>query len=428
VRVTAFDTFDGMTWQEASLNLKTCLVEKEPDSCWMRVQAGKPASIFAENETHQFKIASPLGTLLPTPPHLVRFRVGRVDQATFFAWGKQQILRMAERKTPSGISVETESRTVDPKKIGELEVALCGLPDRAQFGELPTNLVPEIVALANQWSAQRPRGWEQIDAIVQRLRTEYVLDHLAHTPEECGDPLAHFLLHAHRGPDYQFASAAAILLRVLGYPTRLVSGFYVSPEYYDAVTRHTPVVKEDLHFWTEVMLPSGDWLVIEPTPGYEVLGPKLSWSERAWAGVIGGGLWLWGHIVPVSLGLLIIAALWWKRLEILDGAFSAYLRFFPGRTWHRSVRQILWLLERRGRWAGRPRPLSQTPSTWLRTVLHQQADLQRLSSMAEWTCYGPDLTPPWSKPEVGIVCRRVLDHWTLPRWRKVLATGSARGE
>ena len=50
----------------------------------------------------------------------------------------------------------------------------------------------------------------------------------------------------------------------------------------------TPVVQEDLHFWAEVMLPWGEWLVIVPTPGYEVLGPRLPWSERLWAGFIAG--------------------------------------------------------------------------------------------------------------------------------------------
>ena len=51
--------------------------------------------------------------------------------------------------------------------------------------------------------------------------------------------------------------------------TLTLSGFDVSPDHDDSMTRHTPVVAEDVHFWAEVMLPSGDWLVIEPTPGYE---------------------------------------------------------------------------------------------------------------------------------------------------------------
>jgi hypothetical protein len=431
VRVTAFDTFDGVAWQEAPVKESACLLDKEPNSCWMKVREQRPPAVFAGAESHQFKVTSSPGTLVPAPPHLSRFRVGRVDQADFFAWGQDRILRMARRKTPSGIVVETECRTVDSRLLGAIEFP--GLVNgRPEYAALPPDLDPEVAALARRWADGHPKGWLQIAAVIRRLRSEYILDPTARVPDDCGDPLGHFLLHSRRGPDYQFASAAAVLLRVLGYPTRLVSGFYVSPEHYDPLARHTPVVQEDLHFWAEVRLPPADWLVIEPTPGYEVLGPSLPWSERALAGLLAVGVWLWEHVVAVSLCLVGLAAGWWKRLELLDAVAVTLWRLFPGPTWQGSVRRILRLLERRGRWAGRPRRASQTPSTWLRTVLPagtgQRSDLRLLTMMAEWSAYAPDLTPPWPVPVVQNVCRRVLDEWTFKRWRTVVTAGSVRGE
>ena len=137
---------------------------------------------------------------------------------------------MAERKTPSGIVVETESRTVDPRRLVDVEFPSDG-GSRAPAAHttVPTNLRSEVLALAHRWAGGHPRGWTQIAAIIQHLRMEYVHDRFAHTPEGCDDPLGYFLIHAQRGPDYQFASAAAVLLRVLGYATRLVCGFYVAP-------------------------------------------------------------------------------------------------------------------------------------------------------------------------------------------------------
>jgi hypothetical protein len=447
VRVTAFDTFDGVAWQEAPVTGATCLLDKEPNSCWMKMHEQNWPAIFAEAESHQFKITSSPGTLVPTPPHLSRFRVGRVDQPAFFAWGQDRILRMAQRKTPSGIVIETECRTVDSRLLGVIEFpgrSVNGPPHptlstaggeggvRGEYAALPPNLNPEVAALAHRWADEHPRGWPQIAAIIQRLRAEYILDPTARVPDDCDDPLGHFLLRSRRGPDYQFASAAAALLRVLGYATRLVSGFYASPDHYDPLTRHTLVVQEDLHFWAEVMLPSGDWLVIEPTPGYEVLGPNVPWSERVLAGLLAVGLWLWEHLVAVSLCFAGLAVGWSKRLELLDAIAVMRWRLFPGRSWQGSVRRIFRLLERRGRWAGRPRGASQTPSTWLRTVLpagtDQQADLKLLTMMAEWSAYAPDLTPPWPVPKVRGVCRRVLDEWTLNRWRTVVTADRVRGE
>ncbi|HTU93712.1 MAG TPA: transglutaminase-like domain-containing protein [Gemmataceae bacterium] len=448
VRVTAFDSFDGVSWQEIPINLTTCMLDKERGSCWMKVREGRLAPFFAENERHQFKIAASLGSLVPTPPHLHRFRVGRVNEEGFFAWGPDRILRMSQRKIPSGVVVETECRTVDPRKLSDVAFPQSRLSGLADAADLHRNIHADVSALAQQWTQEHSRGWPQIAAVVGHLRGEYVHDHAAHSPEGCRDPLGHFLLHAHRGPDYQFASAAALLLRVLGYRTRLVSGFYVSPEHYDPVTRHTPVVHEDLHFWAEVMLPSGDWLTLEPTPGYELLGPNLPWSERALAALLAVACRLWEHVYAVGLCLAGLVCVWWKRRELLDTLAVALFRLFPDRSWRRCVRRVLWLLERRGRWTGRPRPISQTPSAWLRMVLlpHKggrrltslsplvgegwgegQCEIDQLMRIAEWCVYAPELTPPWHEAEVRNICRRVIDVWTLPRWRTIGSASDGQG-
>jgi transglutaminase-like putative cysteine protease len=424
IRVAAYDAFDGRTWQEAPFQGICSLLEKEPHSCWMKLQERPPPAIFAETESHQLKITHPSGSLVPTPPHLTRFRLGRVDQPCFFAWAQDRILRLAERKTPSGIIVETECRTVDPRLLDSVSFSVEFASDRLQYTGLPPNLHPEVAALAYRWAGEQASGWPQIAAVVQRLRADFTLDPTARVPAACVDPLGYFLLYSRRGPDYQFATAAAVLRRVLGYPTRLVSGFYASPDHYDAVTRHTPVVQEDLHFWAEVLLPSRDWLVIEATPGYEVLGPKYPLSERLWAVMVTVALWAWSHSVELSLGLVALAGLWWQRREWLDILAAALWRWFPGRTWRQRVRRAWLLLERRGRWAGRPRPASQTLATWVRTTFTMpvapDAELNQLTRMAEWATYASDLAPPWSEDEVQTICRRVLDDWTLRRWRRSL--------
>jgi protein-glutamine gamma-glutamyltransferase len=177
---------------------------------------------------------------------------------------------------------------------------------------------------------------------------------------------------------------------------------------------------------------SGDWLVIEPTPGYDVLGPRLSWTAWAWATALAVAVWLWQHILPVSICFLGLAVLSWKNRELRDTLGVMLWHVFPGRCWRTCVRHVLWLLERRGRWAGSPRQPSQTQSTWLRTVLpagnNHRAALGQLTMMAEWSAYAPDLVPPWPPQEVQTVCRRVLDEWSLPRWRTLVHAGAVQGE
>jgi transglutaminase-like putative cysteine protease len=426
VRVTAFDAFDGVAWHEAPVNCNVVRIEKQPRSNWMMLIERVPPPVFAERESHQFKITTPQGTFVPTPPHLQRFRVGRVNQADFFGWGQDRILRLSQRKTPSGIMVETESRAVDRRLLVDLDFsrAFNGEQDAA----LPENLKSEVATLAHAWAGGQAEGWPQIALIVNRLRTEYTLDATARVPDNCEDPLGHFLFQAKRGPDYQFASAAAVLVRALGYPTRLVSGFYASPEHYDSETGHTPVVAEDLHFWAEVMLPSGDWLVIDPTPGYEVLRPSLSPRERIVMALITAASWSYEHGIEIGFAVVFLGVTWWWRRSLTDTAIVAWWRWFPARRWYEVVRHALWLLALRASWAGRARHQCQTVSDWLSAtlgdVIEGDAELQQISRMFEWAAYASELPPPWTAEDVKRICEIVLARWTVRRWQ---ATGVAAG-
>lgn len=276
------------------------------------------------------------GSLLPAPPHLERFRLGRVDDPGFFAWRPEHLLRLAHRDTPVGVTLHTEARVADPRRFDQLRFPPLGNAQRPQRRD------PELAALARRWAGDRPCGWGQIEAVIHRLRIEYIRDDAARPPEDCADPLRHFLLVARRGPDYQFAGAAALLLRELGYPVRLASGCYVAPAHYDPQARTTPVVADDVHFWVEVRLPSGDWLVLEPTPGFDVLTLPVSWSERL-AAYLAAAAW------PLSVTALGLAGLWWRRRELLDRLGLVGWRWLPRRSWRQTVRRCVGLLERRCR-------------------------------------------------------------------------------
>jgi hypothetical protein len=67
----------------------------------------------------------------------------------------------------------------------------------------------------------------------------YAFDRSAHAPEDCPFPVGHFLFESKRGASYQFATAATMMLRSLGYSTRLVSGFYANPERFDVARKVT---------------------------------------------------------------------------------------------------------------------------------------------------------------------------------------------
>jgi transglutaminase-like putative cysteine protease len=423
LRMVAYDHFDGANWREGDLVERDCLLEKERESCWMRVNEANRAPVFAADDFHQIRVARLKGAQFPTPPHLARFRLGKVHRANFFAWTQEGILRLSKRKVPSAVTLETETRTVAPELLADIAMTEGGPHVRPRFLQLPTNppVAAAALALARQWIEGKPYGWAQVEAVVAGLRGHAVHDRTVSAPEGCRDTVGHFLLHARRGPDYQFASAAAVLLRSLGYPTRVVSGFYASPEHYDARTGQTPVNNDDIHFWAEVCVPGNVWVAIEPTPGYTLPGPRLSWGQ--WLALLASevGLWLTKYATALALGFLALAVLVWRRRDLIDGVAVLLWRWRAG-PWRRCVLETLRLLERRSRWAGRPRPPGTSPAGWYGEWLGK-SPLADLADLADWAAYAPaELPPPYSPAEARSLCAAALRTWTTRRMRNEVRT------
>ncbi|MCX7701480.1 MAG: transglutaminase-like domain-containing protein, partial [Gemmataceae bacterium] len=384
---------------------------------WMRPIQRDPLLRYGPVASHRIKIASLKGALIPTPPLLERFRVGRLNRPDFFTWEFDGVLRMDGRKSiPSGTIVSTDSFTLAGEMLADGDFALLGDWVNPDLREAPG----EYQLWAERWAGDRPHGWPQIEAVVRRLREDFTLDPQATAPDDCPDPVAHFF-QTRRGPDYLFASAATLILRRLGYPARLVLGYYAAPDSFDPVSRHTPVRRTDLHFWTEVLLRDGRWLVVEPTPGYDVLRPA-----RPWLSVLKDAL----VAAAPTLALLSLAAaiLWWRRRDWMDWLRTARFRVSPGATWRKQVLHCLWLIEQRGRWAGLNRTPQQTFTRWTDSLpdhARTDRDWNTLVSLGEWASYSDQLPPPIPPDEVRKVCRRVVDHWTIRRFRGT-PTGSNR--
>lgn len=436
VRLVAYGLYDaaGRRWIEAR-KPGSKLIESEGGD-WMRVGHLKGAADWYQaDEQHKLKAADMRDNLVPTPALLTRFRINRVNRPDYYEWAYEGVLALTGRtRTPPGVVVSTDSRTLDPTCIPETAFSRAlqaSTPASELLGELPAAVRADIDRLAREWAGDRQRGWPQVEAVVTKLHTEYTFDPAVAAPPDHAAPVAWFLTESRRGPDYLFATAAALLLRSLDYQSRVCLGYYVSPEAYDPETAHTPVRATDLHTWPEVRLEDGHWVVVEPTPGYEVLAPKLPWVERTRRALVAVGVWVRLHAVEVAVTVVTLIVAWVRRRELLDAAAVRVWRWRPGRTWREQVRRAVRVLERRGRWAGRPRPARQTTRSWLRGVQPGAADcgidFDRLTRMAEWATYAPDLPPPWPEADVLALCRRVLDGWPLRRWRKAVVADSGMG-
>lgn len=103
---------------------------------------------------------------------------------------------------------------------------------------------------------------------------EFLAEWCEYDPEapaapEGEDPVKWFLAGSQRGYCMHFASAAALLLRTVGVPTRYVSGFTAG--LVDGETVNVPDYAA--HAWVEIYLDGYGWYPVDVTPDYGNLSP-----------------------------------------------------------------------------------------------------------------------------------------------------------
>jgi hypothetical protein len=127
---------------------------------------------------------------------------------------------------------------------------------------LPPSSDGRVAALAREWTAGLTEPAAKVDVVVSRLRSEYGYSTFS---DGKNTSLEHFLFTGRRGNCEYFATAAAVLLRHAGVPTRLVSGFLVDG--WNEYGLFYDVRQSNAHAWFEAYLPGKGWTRYDATPG-----------------------------------------------------------------------------------------------------------------------------------------------------------------
>lgn len=116
-----------------------------------------------------------------------------------------------------------------------------------------------ITALADELAGTRTAPEEVAEALEQGLKRRYA--YTLELPGTVADPLADFLLVRRQGHCEDFATALAVLLRVKGIPSRVVTGFFGGER---AGARYV-LRGGDAHAWVEGWV-DGRWRRFDATP------------------------------------------------------------------------------------------------------------------------------------------------------------------
>jgi transglutaminase-like putative cysteine protease len=138
-------------------------------------------------------------------------------------------------------------------------------------------LDPRVPRLAAQITNSAGNDFDRAAALENYLKTRfgYTLELPQTTPK---DPIANFLFERKQGHCEYFASSMAVMLRTLGIPSRVVTGFR-SDEFND-LTGNYVVRAKDAHAWVEAYFPGYGWQTFDPTPA-GVGGTPQGWNRLA---------------------------------------------------------------------------------------------------------------------------------------------------
>ncbi|MDQ7037686.1 MAG: DUF3488 and transglutaminase-like domain-containing protein [Aquificota bacterium] len=135
-------------------------------------------------------------------------------------------------------------------------------PDKVHL-QVPPRLPKRVVDLARDLAKGKNSPEEKVRAVADFFKEGF--RYSLRLPEYEGDPLESFLFRTKEGNCELFASATAVLLRLMGVPSRLVGGFkgYLKNEFggYYIVTNSMA------HVWVEAYV-NGRWIRVDTTPPY----------------------------------------------------------------------------------------------------------------------------------------------------------------
>ena len=447
IRQAAFEVFDGRRWLEPNLMRESVHLGMGFGG-WLCLPPLE-SPVLAGDVDHRVVVGRVDSRIVPLPSYAERFFIDRVNRPDFFALPQPGVVTFrGEHGLPRQTVLDVRSHTIDPARLRALPIPASRTYALPRFVDLDVEAdlhgardpaaASRVAALAREWTQGVPRGWPQIEAVVARLRADYRYTPQSALPEDSPDPVSTFLFDHRAGDDYAFATAACLLLRSLDYPCRFVEGLYARADRLDAASKHTPVrIPDDLHTWVEVMLPGRDWIVVEPTPGFDVLGPERSFFGQVAAQFTHALGRLRAHPLALAFALATLAAAGASRRRIASALVVLVWRIECRGEPRRRILATLRLLERRARIAGRRRPAGSTLRSWYRSLAANADETTRravddLLRMADWALYSPSAgraCATWRSDEVGQRCHafarvRALD-WLSPPRRNAGTRGTA---
>ncbi|MEZ6097103.1 MAG: transglutaminase-like domain-containing protein [Pirellulaceae bacterium] len=370
---------------------------------WMRVRSFSNSLLLASTEYSAIEVINFSSTAVPSLPCIEAVKIESVDREDFWGVNVDGIVHLTNNsdRIPDLTVVHTLARgisiyeaNVNPDRVRNLLRSRRGKMERYLTGHGDSAIRDQLVQLGQEWTQNCQSDWSKVEAIVDRLRQDFVYTENASDMGESQDCI-HCFLERQEGPDYMFASLAALMIRELEIPTRVVSGFLPDPKNFDSKTGVYPVFSNDLHMWTEVCLDGEAWIPIEPTPGFPMPKYRLTWLQRGHLFFSSMGewsrrnwFWLVGIVALVFVGYI-------ARGHIIHASKIGRWYIASSGELEQLVLVTADLIDFRVKHFGCPRPAGITQNRFLQDLCKElewsegdKVDIRRFGSVLNRVLYG----------------------------------------
>jgi len=281
VRGAAFDRFDGRGWSTVPLDfhyrLGGKLLATVQGKAWARRRGAtlffpavedKSAGSFDDIEIYPLQFSVVFTAGLPW----------MIDGISDAAWFDHTDSVRASASFTGG----AKYRIYDAVRAGWPTDSSPDLRERALRAGLETPEDPDgrAAALVARWTKGSVDPAGKAEAVVAHLRREYSYSTFS---DGKLTSLPDFLFKTRKGNCEYFATAAAVLLRHAGVPTRLVTGFRASQ--WNEWGRFYDVRQSQAHAWIEAYIPGRGWTLYDATPaetGLSAAADEMARRVQRW--------------------------------------------------------------------------------------------------------------------------------------------------
>ncbi len=267
-RGAAFDTYNGSAWINTMVQRRTLL--RVADGVFIAPGAG--AAGMDQPKVRQEILVEALDTAVLFGVPVVESVKGLFSAVQMDGMGSFSLLYAPASRFQ--YLVDSRPERLQPSDRDAVAPAYPELI-RERYLQLPP-LTARVRDLAGAVTRQATTTLGKVVAVERHLREQYAYS-LNIGTRASEDPVDEFLFVRKTGYCDHYATAMVALLRTLGIPARLATGF-AQGEWNDVGNYYT-VRQRDAHAWVEVYFPRSGWMTFDPTPNVPAAAQNPLWAR-----------------------------------------------------------------------------------------------------------------------------------------------------